>query len=398
MMVKNETIISKVSELNEYIKETRGFLHTIPEVSSMEFETSKFLQEEVKKLGLPIEMTDETGFIATLETGKPGKTLALRADMDALALDEDPMNLKQEKKYVSKRKGACHACGHDGHMAIALGTMRMLYDMKDELSGTILFCFEDGEENGYGVHAMLDALSNRKVDGVYATHLTAFMDTETVSVEEGPRMAGAAETVFSVRGKSGHGSRPDLSINPVFAAAQVLSGISSAWCNQLDVTKTVTLGVTQIHGGTANNIIPEKVDIGGSLRFYDKEEGKKAVEVFKNVAELTAKAHNCTVELKGIKIACDPVINDQELSQLAAKGICELNFPNLKLVTGIRWFASEAFNEYTSRWPSVFAFVGVRNNEYGSGAEHHNVHFDIDEESLKYGLASTVKFAVDFLS
>jgi amidohydrolase len=396
-MIAKDMIINKVQEANEYVMNTRGYLHTIPELSGKEYETSKFLLEEIKKLGLPFEMVTETGFIATLDTGKPGKTVALRTDLDALPMDEDSNNLKGEKKFVSKIKGACHSCGHDAHMAMMLGAMKVLCSLKDQLTGKVLFCFEDGEEIWTGIYKMMDVLATKQVDAVYGTHVTSFMKSGTISVEPGPRMAGAATIEIDVLGKSGHGSRPDLAINPLFAAAQVLTGISSAWNNQLDVTKTVTLGLAQIHGGTINNIIPEKVFIGGTLRFFDMEAGAKAVEVVKNVATLTAKAHGCEVNLDRTKISSHPVINDDDLAELAIDGISQV-LPENSLVTGVKWFASESFSLYGQKYPSVLAFVGIGNEELGSGAEHHNIHFDVDDNALKTGVAATVKFATDFLN
>lgn len=396
-MINNEVIKQKVKEVNEYVMNTRGYLHTIAEVAGQEVETTKFLQEEVGKNGLPIEMVSTTGFIATLDTGRPGKTIALRADIDALPIQEDENNLKQKKKYVSKNEGVCHACGHDGHAAMLLGAMKILCELKEDLNGTILFCFEEGEESWTGIYKMMDALSTKNVDMVYGTHLASFMKTGTISVEPGPRMAGAAIIDFEVIGQGGHGSRPDLSVNPVFAAAQVLNGISSAWNNQIDVTETVTLGLTQIHGGEMYNIIPEKVSIGGSLRFFNVEEGAKALEVLKNVSSLTAQAHNCKVDFLGkTVVTADPVVNDEKLSESLTKGLNEL-LPENSVLTGEKWFASESFSLYSSKYPSILAFVGIANEDLGSGAEHHNARFDVDDNALQVGVTGAVKFAVDNL-
>ncbi len=396
-MLDRDLILQKVAEVNDYVKETRGYLHTIPEVAGEEFETTKFLQKEVADLGLPIEMVSTTGFIATLDTGRPGKTVALRADIDGLPLQEDEENLTQKKKHLSKFAGACHACGHDGHASMLLGAMKVLLALKDQFNGTILFCFEEGEETWTGIHGMLAALAKRNVDMVYGTHVTSFMKSGTISIEPGPRMAGAAQIEFEVVGKGGHGSRPDLSINPVFAAAQVLNGIASAWNNQIDVTETVTLGITQINGGTTYNIIPEKVYIGGSLRFFNVAEGKKAFDVVNKVASLTAQAHNCHVNFLGNnKIAANPVMNDEKLANDLAANLA-LMMPADSLVTGIKWFASESFSLYTDKYPSVLGFVGIANEELGSGAEHHNGKFDLDEEALQVGVTGAVTFAVSNL-
>lgn len=393
----NEFIKNRAKELEPETIRVRTYLYEHPELSSEEYETVKFLKEEINKIGLLIEeVPGSTGFTALLDTGKPGKTLGIRTDIDALPVEENPNNLAGPRKYFSKNPGVMHACGHDGHMAIVLSTMKILNDMKGYLSGKIYFIFEEGEEIGSGIEAMIKHIENKGINAIYANHLTAFMDSGTVSVDAGPRMAGAILVEFTVKGKSGHGSRPDLSINPVFAAANILTGLTNAWANQIDVTKTVTLGLTQIHGGTVNNVIPDIVEIGGSLRFYDVEEGRKALEIIKKVADFTAQAHNCTVEFsENFQIAANPVINDEKLAELALTGVEEV-MPK-SIVHDIRWFASESFNQYAKIAPTLFAFVGVRNEAYGSGAEHHNDKFDIDENALINGVIVTTKFATDFL-
>ncbi|MBP1042870.1 amidohydrolase [Vagococcus sp. BWB3-3] len=395
-MIDNQELLKRIKELDPYMRETRGYLHQHPEVSSEEWETRKFLQAEVAKLDLPITDVPRTGFYVTLDTGRPGRTVALRADIDALPIQKQPNNLKGPRKWVSKKDGVSHMCGHDGHMAVLLAAMELLYDLREKLSGKIIFLFEEGEEVGSGIAAMLEAIEPLGIEAIYGTHLTAFMPTGQICLDGGPRMAGAAVIDLEVVGQSGHGSRPDLSINPVFAGANVLTGLSSAWANQIDVSKTVTLGLTQFHAGAINNIIPETAFIGGSLRYFDVAEGLKAVETLKKVAEKTAEAHNCQIRyLDTMRIATIPVINDDNLAELAQLGAENL-FPG-SVVEGVQWYASESFSHYAKVAPSVFAFVGMGNEAVGSGAEHHNDYFDLDEDALSYSLGATVKFAINFL-
>lgn len=387
----------KAKQLEADTINIRTHLHEHPELSSKEYETVKYLKKRIIALGLEIEdVPNSTGFTALLDTGKQGKTLGIRADIDALPIEEHPNNLAGPRKVISKNKGVMHACGHDGHMAIVLSTMEILVEMKSELTGKVYFIFEEGEEIGAGIDAMVAHLEDKQIDAIYGNHLAAFMDSGTISVDAGPKMAGAIFVDFSVYGKSGHGARPDLSVNPLFGAAHVLTGLTNAWANQLDVTKTVTLGLTQIHGGSANNVIPEKVDIGGTLRFYDVEEGKRAIDIVKKVADLTAQAHNCTVKFSdNFKVVAHPVVNDEKLAEIAIRGNEEI-IPG-SVVHDVQWFASEPFNQYATIAPTLFAFVGTRNEAAGSGAEHHNEQFDLDEKALIYGVQATTKFAVDYL-
>lgn len=397
-MLSNELIISYSKDIEEYVKKTRGYLHENPEISGEEYNTSTFLKKEIKKLGLEIEEVGGTGFIAILKCQTPGKTIALRTDIDALKMPESDTNMVCKKKYVSKNEGVCHSCGHDGHMAILLGVAKVLVKIKNYLSGTIIFCFEEGEEIGCGIDKMIKNLSEKKIDAVWGIHLTSFMKTGTISVDAGPRMAGVAVVAMDIIGKGGHGSRPDLSINPLFGAANVLMSLSSAWVNRIDSNETVTLGLANIHGGTAKNIIPDRVQIMGTIRYFNVEEGKKAFNLIKEVSTYAAKSQNCQIEfLPQMVMANNPTINDKKLSSIAEKGLKEILSED-KVVHQEKWYASETFERYSELCPIILAFVGSGNQELGTTAEHHNIHFDLDENALITGVISTVKFAIDFLN
>lgn len=395
MTISNKVILSSIADIKSYLVNTRRYLHENPELSGEEFETSKFLKEEVKKFGLDITEVDGTGFYATLDTKKPGKTLGLRTDIDALPIAEKESNQKSMRLCKSKVDGVFHACGHDGHMATLLGVMKILVAHKDNLSGKIIFIFEEGEETGVGIDKMLEALEKEKIDAIYGEHLAAFLPTGKIAVDSGPVMAGNGIVDFTVRGKGGHGSRPDLSISPIFAATNIINGLASAWVNRIDVTKTVTLGLGLINGGKIANVIPDEVRVAGTLRYFDTDEGKKALELVKKVGSLTAEAHECEFIANDIRHDNEPVINDEKLAKLAQVSINDL-MPG-SLYKDMTWFASETFAGYANLCPTIFAFVGTKNPEIGSGAEHHNEYFDIDEESISLGAIAMVKFASEFL-
>lgn len=394
-MIDNEQLKQLVKEQEAYMIKTRRFLHENPEVSSHEFETSKFLQAEIKALNLEVVPVKGTGFYAILDTKKKGKTIGIRTDIDALPMQEHVNNLKGKRQVISKKDGVMHSCGHDGHMATVLGAARLLSSIKEHLTGKFVFIFEEGEEIGSGIAAMVEALKPLKLDAVYGTHLIAFMDTGDLCVDAGARMAGSVFFEFDVFGRGGHGSRPDLAINPIFATSNILNALTSAWANQVDVSKTVTLGVSTIHSGTALNIIPDSAYVGGSIRYFDEQEGERAFEIFKKVATQTAEAHNCELIFRdSTRITTIPVINDESLSQIVREGAKEL-YPD-KLVSDVLWYASESFSYYSKLAPSVFSFVGIRNEDKGSGADHHNEYFDLDEEALSYSLLYTIKFVLDY--
>lgn len=397
-MLINDLIKREANNYSNYLVETRRFLHENPELAGDEVNTSKFLKEEVSKLGLEIREVKGTGFYAILDSGKEGKTLAIRTDIDALPLQENEKNLNQKRVTCSNIPGLMHACGHDGHMAIILATARFLSKNVDKLRGRVVFVFEEGEEQGTGIESMLESLKDVGIDAFYGNHLTSFMDTGEISMDCGEVMAGCAILNVDVIGKGGHGSRPDLSINPIFVASNILNGLASAWVNQIDVTKTVTLGIGAFNAGAsvAPNVIPDKAKFTGTLRFFDTEEAKKAMKIVKDVCEFTAKAHNCSIQYDKLhRISGYPVKNDNTLAKLGQDGINEI-LPG-SLVHDKIWFASETFSRYSEIAPSLFAFIGTRNEEIGSGAGHHNEYFDLDEKSLEFGFIAASKFAMDYL-
>ena len=396
--VSKGTVVEKVKAVDSYIRQVRGYLHEHPELSAKEFETTRFLQEEVSKMGLPVTPVPGTGFYAILDTHKPGKTIGLRTDIDALPIPESPVNLKQEKKWVSKVEGVSHTCGHDGHMAILLGAVKVLTELQDQLRGKIVFIFEEGEETGSGIEAMIEALRPLHIDAFYGNHLASAFPTGIFAIQGGPLMAGAATVAFDVIGRGGHASRPDLSINPIFAAANILTGISIAWNNQRDITEILTLGISQIHGGSADNVIPNSVYVGGTVRFFDREEAEKAFVLFRKVAEDIAHAHNCTVRFhEDMGVILDPVINDNALAEFTLRAVKEL-YPGNILDADGKWYAAESFSQYSKLAPGIFLFVGIKNDALGSGAEHHNDRFDMDEDALGYALGAMVQFAVKYLA
>lgn len=386
----------------------RRYLHENPEESSREFETSKLLKNKAIELGLIVEelaATDKTpqidsagtGFIATLDTGREGKTIGLRTDIDALPILENSHNLSHKREVISKNPGVMHACAHDGHMATVISAMELLVSIKDQLKGKIIFIFEEGEENNTGIWPMVELLKTKNLDAIYGNHLTSFLNTGQIAVDAGPVTSSTARVRMFVHGRGGHASRPDKSINPIFAAANIVTGLASAWVNQLDIEKTITLGITQFQAGGARNVFPDEVYIGGTLRYFDEQIGIDASNVIRNVATNVAAAHLCTVEFpEDFGPSTPSVVNDPELSEIV-QNIVEKLYPN-SLLRGIKWFASETFSRYREVAPCVFSFHGIKNIDLGSGAEHHNEKFDMDDEALKYSIGTMVAFAIEMLT
>ena len=205
-------------------------------------------------------------------------------------------------------------------------------------------------------------------------------------------MAGAAETDFEVVGKGGHGSRPDMAINPVFCAAAILTNLGVCWPNQITAGETVTLAITTIQGGEARNIIPDTAEIKGTLRYFSAEEGDKALELVKTVAEHTAAMHQCTVKFGShFRTVVPPVVNDEKYAELAKEAVGKV-IPKENLVKCEPWYASDDFGKYLQKYPGIYAHLGLANEEYGSGALHHNCQFDLDENILTTGVKATLAY------
>ena len=397
-MASNEIIKDKIDQYFDDTVDWRNYLHENPEVSDREYETAKYLKKECEKLGLLVEdAANTTGFTALLDTGKPGKTIGIRTDIDALPIAESEKNLKNNKTVVSKNKGVSHACGHDSHMATLLTTAKILSDFKDELKGKIYFIFEEGEETGGGIEAMIEHLKDKNLDACYGNHQSPFMEIGKISVIKGPSHAGCAGVEFNVIGKGGHGSRPDKCINPLTATANIVTALTTAWVNQLDINNTVTFGLGAINGGSASNVIPNSCNVKGTLRFFNDKAGEDALEVLKEVTKQTAKAHKCEVEFTDYtRIVAYPTINDPDLAENVRKSLKDI-YPDA-LEEASATFGSESFFGYSRLCPSVYTRFGVGNKDQGISAGAHTPEFDLDPEGIKYAVGLQVKFASDFLN
>ena len=389
-----------VAEQDAYVRDIRKHFHLYPELSGQEVETAKRLKAELNQLGgFDIhDVPESTGFYAILDTGRRGKTIGLRTDIDGLPIEESTTNGEgKPKKWVSQNHGVTQGCGHDGHMAILLGTARILHQLRNRLTGRFVFIFEEGEESNSGIRPMIAALQHDQVvfDVIYGNHVASNVPSGQLFVKEGPIMAGMATLAYNIVGRGGHVSRPDKSVNPVFAAADVLTSISVAWNNQRDLEKLVTLGVTQLEGGKVYNVIPNKVFIGGSLRFFDRQAGEHALQLVKRVSENVAAAHGCTVSYtERMRVDLPPVSNDTVYTHYAQQQIEALYPGRVTTDPQYVWYGSETFALYSQLAPTVFTLVGVNSKEVGSTAQHHNDKFDLDEDALQYGIGAMTQFAV----
>lgn len=394
-MELQEKIRDQALQQEDYMIRMRRYFHENPELGMEERNTFLTVTQELDALGIPYERAGEYGIIARLDSQRPGKTLLIRSDMDALPLQEAPENLASARTCISKADGIAHLCGHDGHLAVALGAIRILHALKEEWNGSILFCFEQAEEHGGGIETMLKCLEAYPIDCCYATHLYAALESGTISVQEGPRMASVAGYTIRVKGKGGHGSRPDLCNNPAGCIVDILSMIPGMLKARLNPAFPVVFSVGEINVGTKGNIIAQEGYFSGTLRYFDYPAGVKAMDIIDDVAKKIASIHGCTISHDRRIVTNSAVINDPEMSAVAKTAVASVD--GLTAVSCDPWYATESFGRYQQRYPGVLALAGIKNVEKGSGAEHHNPHFDLDESVLRLAAETTAAFACNLL-
>lgn len=378
----------------DYMIQMRRELHRHPELSNHEFETRKRIVRELERMGIEYELLEGTGILGRLEGGKPGKNKVLRADIDALPIQEAEEHLKGPKETVSENAGVSHACGHDAHMAMLLGTIQALLEVQEEIEGTVYFCFEEAEENGSGIDTMMKALEPLDIDECFAMHVDPDIDVGQLNLEPGPRIAGAIGISLKLKGKAGHGSRPDQAINPIVPAAHIITNVDSALRNQLNPEKTVTLSFGHLAAGDTYNSIPGEAILEGSARFFDVDEGLRTLEIITDCARSIAAIHKCEVSFGPMhRLGVVPVINAKEVVERVSGPIQEAWGEGV-LKTREKWFASETFSRYLSTYKGAMGFLGVGNPKKGFGGALHNANFDLDEDALPLGCSAELSFVL----
>lgn len=391
--------IELAKKYEAYMIEMRRYFHENPELSGKEDKTVEKLCGELDKMGIQYTVVPNGGILAKI-TGKPGRAVLLRADIDALPVKETPDNLKKSMRTcVSKNPGVMHACGHDGHMAMLLGAAKILTDKKDEIEGTVYLCFERGEEGTGNVKYIFAYIEREgiEIDTVYGIHLLATAPAGLMAINDTNMMAGAMGFDVTIDGQGGHGSRPDQSVNPIDAFWAIYGGLLSLRLQKIDPYKTLTYSVGKVEGGVVANVIPQTVTFCGTMRTFDRDgAGMTFYKELKNLIDTTCAAYHCRPIYNKFTPPGLAVVNDKDMAEWARKVIgAELGED--KVGTWEPWMASESYSQYLLQWPGVFAFLGMQNYEKGIGAAHHNQAFDIDEDVLKLGAAGAATYAIEYL-
>ncbi|SHK44290.1 M20 family metallopeptidase [Paramaledivibacter caminithermalis] len=374
----------------QYAIDLRREFHMNPEPSMKEERTSDRVVEELTKMGIECSKVAGTGVVGIIRGSSEGKTIALRADMDALEVNEE-----NDKDYKSKTPGIMHACGHDGHTAGLLTAAKILNDIKAELSGTVKLFFQPGEEVAQGAKKMIEEGVMEGVNGVFGIHLWNDIDAGKVSIEAGPRMASAGIFKIDVIGKGGHGSMPNQGIDAVVVGSSIVMNLQSLVSREINPLDPAVISIGMFNAGTRFNVIAGKAHLEGTTRCFSMEINNSFEEMITRVAENTAKSYRAEVEVDYKQLVI-PTINNPQMSAIGEKAVEKIRGKDA-LITFEKTTGGEDFSFFTEKTPGVFAFVGSRNDKKLEYFPHHHPKFDIDEDALEVASALYAQFAVDFL-
>ena len=389
--------------------EWRRHFHQFPELSNREFKTAEKIAEHLESLGLDVKTgVAHTGVVALLKGGKPGPVVGLRADMDALPVTERvdvPFASKVRTKYNGHDVGVMHACGHDAHIAILMGVAEILTSMKKDLAGSVKFIFQpaeegapQGEEGGAQLMVKEGVLENPDVDVIFGLHIWALAELGTISYRPQSIMAGADSLRIKVKGKQTHGSTPWTGIDPITASAQIIIGLQTIISRQTELTEeaaVITIG--SIHGGVRSNIIPEEVELIGTIRTLNTDMQNKIHEKIRLTAMKIAESAGAIADVQ-ISKGYPVTYNDPELTAMMLPCLKQVaGEENVKLIKAIT--GAEDFSFFQQQIPGLYFFLGglPKAKMVEEAAPHHSPDFYIDESSLKLGLRALSYLALDYM-
>lgn len=389
--------MSEVKRLGEkylqHMINLRETIHMYPEDGFSEFTTSKIIIEELEKLGIKVQKNvAKTGVVGLIEGKYPGKTVLLRADMDALKIQE-----QADVEYKSKIDGMMHACGHDGHVAGLLGAAMILNELKDNLHGNVKLVFQPAEERDGGALPMIEegVLENPKVDAAFAAHLWGYLNEGEVHLKEGAMMASPDIFNIKVIGKGGHGAVPQESIDPIVITCQIVNSLQTIVSRKINPLDPVVITCGRIQGGDCHNVIPNEVELEGTIRTFNEETRNWVPKVMEDLIRGITTSQGAAYEFK-YEPKYPALINDKYMTSFAKESlkkvvgeenVFDLKEPNM---------GGEDFAYFAQKVPSAFIFVGIANNK-SEPVIHHNPYFKWDSKNVGILAQSLSQIAIDYL-
>jgi amidohydrolase len=372
----------------------RRDLHRHPETAFEEVRTAGVVAERLRALGLEVRTgVAKTGVLATVRGARPGKTVLLRADMDALPIQEE-----NDAPYRSQAEGKMHACGHDCHTSILLGVARQLAREARELPGAVKLCFQPAEECGGGAESMIaeGALEDPRPDAAFGVHVWQDMDLGQVGATSGPFMAAVDEFTVTVKGKGAHAAMPHLGVDPVVCLAHMVAALQTIASRTASPFDEVVVSATQIRAGTAFNVLPETAWMNGTVRAFAPALWEELPAHFERIVRGVAEAFGCTAEIDYHRFN-QPTVNDPAMAAVARAAAAEVvGAENVR--DDVRTMGGEDFSAFLRRVPGCFIAIGSRNAARGLVYGHHHPRFDVDEGCLAIGAEVLLRTARRFLA
>jgi len=384
-----DEVLEYSRSLSEYIIRMRRDFHMHPELKWEERRTSSIVERELRKLEIEVIRVAETGVIGVLKGSGEGPVVGIRADMDALPIQEE-----NDVPYRSRVHGKMHACGHDAHTAMLLGAAKVLAKVRGRINGTVKLIFQPAEEGGLGAKAMVESGALDDVKAFFGIHVWSMLPAGVVGIKEGPMMAGADAFTIKVKGMGGHGAQPHEAVDPIPPACDIVNALHRIVSREVPALQPAVISVTMVKGGTTFNVIPEEVTLAGTIRTFDEGLRNKIIERIKSIVKHYAEAWGCEGRFELSEGYVPPTINDARVTSIVRGVASKLT----KVVEGEPTMGAEDFAFYGRKAPAAFAILGVRNEAKGIVYPHHHPRFDVDEDVLWLGTALYSLVALELLN
>ncbi|BAU64809.1 amidohydrolase [Stanieria sp. NIES-3757] len=393
--VNLEQIRLEIRSLQAQLIEWRRTIHQKPELAFQEHLTAEFITQKLHEWGIEYQTgIAQTGIVATIKSDYPGKVLGIRADLDALPIQE-----ANEVAYRSQHPGKMHACGHDGHIAIALGTAYYLTQHRQDFQGTVKIIFQPAEEGPGGAKPMIEAgvLKNPDVDAIIGLHLWNNLPLGTVGVRSGALMAAVECFRCTILGKGGHGAMPDQTIDSIVVSAQIVNALQTIVARNINPLDSAVVTVGELHAGTALNVIADTARLSGTVRYFNPALEQKIQQRIEEIIAGVCQSHGAKYELDYWQLY-PPVINDTAMAELVRSVATKVVETPLGVVPECQTMGGEDMSFFLKEVPGCYFFVGAANPEKGLAYPHHHPRFDFDETALAMGVEMFVRCVEQFLS
>ena len=382
--------LDEAFQIKQYMVEQRNYFHSHPELGLQEFNTCNRIEEELTKSRISSRRVAGTNVIAEIDSGKPGKTLFIRADIDALPIKEE-----NDVPYKSQNEGIMHACGHDGHAAYLLGAAKLIKKHTADFAGKVVLCFQAAEEIGKGARDVLAAGILDDVDRIFGIHFQAGLDVGKYGIKTGADMASCDRFKIQIHGKAAHITKPQNGADSVFIGALIVTQLQTVVSRLVSPVEGGLIGVGSFHSGTTYNIIPAEAVLEGTIRAFSPANRKKLADAVTKISTDVAHTYGATVDVD-IEDLSDSCTNPEDTAAEVVESAKKIVGAQNVLTTIDKRFGSDNFADFMRKAPGTYVHVGSSDSD-ATRYPHHNGHFDLSQNSLPYAAALALQYVLDYL-